>query len=103
MAAGRQPKRPHHVAEWAERENLTPTEISIATGADKSLISRWFAGTIPSDKYQKKLAELFNCEQESIFLHPDVDWMVKFLRGRPKEQIEQIKATLEMASPRGSS
>ena len=79
MAAGRQPKRPHHVAEWAERENLTPTEISIATGADKSLISRWFAGTTPSDKYQKKL------------------------RGRPKEQIEQIKATLEMAFPRGSS
>jgi len=96
----KQPRRPHFIVEWADVRGLTQAEIAKEIEADKSLVSRWFAGATPSEDYQNKLAALFHCEPQSLFRHPDEDWMTKFFKGRRKEEIDRIKATLEAAFPR---
>lgn len=47
----KQQQRPHHVAEWAEFRGLTQADISRGVGADKSVVSRWFSGSTPSEDY----------------------------------------------------
>jgi len=97
--ASKQPRRPHFIKEWAELRGLKPVDLAKQLGADKSLVSRWFSGSTPGIEYQNRLASLFGCEPESIFRHPDDDWMTRFLRNRSREEIEQIKKTLEVAFP----
>jgi transcriptional regulator with XRE-family HTH domain len=99
----RQPGRPHFIRDWAEAIRLSPGELGDAVGADKSVVSRWYSGTAPSVPYQEKLAALFGCERDSLFRHPDEDWLAKFLRGRSAQEIERIKATLIAAFPRKPS
>ena len=96
----RQLRRPHHIADWAEKRGLTQADIGREIGVDKSVVSRWFSGSTPHPKWQAKLATLFACEPESLFRHPDDDWMRDFLMGRGKEEVERIKNTLEAAFPR---
>lgn len=96
---GRQPRRPHHIADWAEKFSLTQTDIVREVGADKSTVSRWFNGTTPGVEHQERLAALFHTEPEGLFRHPDDDWIARFLRGRSADEIARIKATLETAFP----
>jgi hypothetical protein len=99
--AMKQPRRPHHIVDWAAHRGLRQVDIVEALGADKSLVSRWFNGATPSKPWQTRLAALFGCEdEEAIFRHPDDDWLARFLRGRPADEIERIKSTLETAFPR---
>jgi transcriptional regulator with XRE-family HTH domain len=98
----KQPCRPHHIPEWVETLDLTQAEFAEEIGADKGLVSRWYSGTSPGRGWQKKLAEFFNCEPESLFRHPDDDWIARFLRGRDKPEIERIKTVLESAFPKKS-
>jgi hypothetical protein len=37
---------------------------------------------------------------ESLFRHPNDDWLARFLKGRDRQEVERIKATLETAFPR---
>lgn len=98
--ASRQPRRPHYIKEWAELRGFSKqAELAAEIGADKSLISRWYAGASPTTEYQEKLAALFSCEPEALFRHPDDDWIAKFFQGREREEIERIKHTLETAFP----
>ena len=97
----KQPRRPHFIREWAEaRGIMSQVDLANELGADKSVVSRWYGGTSPTVEYQEKLAALFHCEPESLFRHPDDDWMAQFLSGRPREEIERIKRTLETAFPK---
>lgn len=97
----RQPVRPHFIKEWAEhRGYLTQADLVEALNADKSVISRWYSGASPGREWQDRLAELFSCEPESLFRHPDDDWVTRFFRDRSREEIEKIKRTLEVAFPR---
>jgi hypothetical protein len=98
---GKQPNRPHYVEAWAEKRGYPrQSDLAEAIGADKSLVSRWFKGATPNHEYQIKLAELFHCDRESLFRHPDDDWLSRFLRGRPREEVDKIKQLLELAFPR---
>ena len=99
-ASTKQPDRPQFIREWAEARGWTQAELARQVGADKSVVTRWYAGSSPSSAYQKRLAKLFGCEPDSLFRHPAEDWLAKFLRGRSLEEIERIKATLEAAFPR---
>ena len=98
--ARKQPRRPHFIAEWAEKRGLIQADIAREIGADKSLVSRWFNGATPSVEYQERLAALFSCEPDSLFRHPDDDWIARFLRGRSADEVERIKAMLEAGFPR---
>lgn len=102
MIRTKQPNRPHFIPEWAERRKLKQADIARALDADKSVVSRWFNGATPSEDYQHRLADLLIGDAdspESLFRHPDDDWIVKFFRDRPAEEVERIKATLEAAFP----
>lgn len=79
---------------------MSRADIARELGADKSVVSRWFGGATPTPAWQEKLAALFNCDPESLFRHPDDDWLRRFLQGRAKDEVERIKQTLEAAFPR---
>lgn len=96
----KQPRRPHYIKEWAEHRGYEhQSDLAAEIDADKSVVSRWYAGTTPGTEWQEKLAALFRCDPESLFRHPDDDWMARFLRGRDRDEIERIKRTLESAFP----
>ncbi len=97
---GKQPRRPHFIPEWAERRQLTQTELAGLLGADKSVVSRWYGGATPSEEWQVKLADLFGCERDGLFRHPDDDWMSRFLRGRSADEMERVKIVLEATFPK---
>jgi len=98
---GKQPRRPHFIPEWAQARGFhTQADLANELGADKSVVSRWYAGASPGREWQERLAALFHCDRESLFRHPDDDWISRFLRGRSREDIERIKRTLESAFPR---
>ena len=99
-APRKQPRRPHFLKEWTETRGLSQTELAREIGANKGVVSRWYAGAAPSDNYQKKLAAFFGCERDSLFCHPDEYWLAQFMRGRSPEEIAKIKATLTAAFPR---
>lgn len=97
--ARRQPRRPHHIEDWAERRGLRQVDIVEQLGADKSVVSRWFKGSTPSEEWQEKLAALFHCDPESLFRHPDEDWLKRFMQQRSLEEVERMKQILEAAFP----
>ncbi|PZU95603.1 MAG: XRE family transcriptional regulator [Chelatococcus sp.] len=99
----KQPRRPHHIADWAEARGLKQADIVRETGADKSVVSRWFSGSTPGVEWQEKLAALFETDPESLFRDPNDDWIKRFFERRSREEIERIKATLEAAFPRKSA
>jgi len=97
----KQPRRPHFLKEWmATREGLIAADLAREIGADKSLVSRWLDGSTPGVEYQKRLAEFFHIEPESLFRHPDDDWLTRFFRGRPREEVEHIKKSMETTFPK---
>jgi hypothetical protein len=101
---GRQPNRPHFVPDWAERRGFKDqAALAKASGADKSVVSRWYNGASPSREWQIRLVELFGLDEPTdIFRHPDDDWLAKFFHDRKPEEIDRIKQTLEMAFPQKS-
>ena len=98
--ASRQPRRPHFIADWAEKRGYSQADLAREIAVDKSNVSRWFKGTTPDEDSQNKLAALFSCERDSLFRHPDEDWMTRFLRGRRADEIERIQNMLEAAFPK---
>ena len=99
MIDRKQPRRPHYIPEWAEARNMKQADLARELGVDKSVVSRWYHGTSPGTEWQAKLAALFHCEEESLFRHPDDDWMARFFRNRKREEIERMKQMLELAFP----
>lgn len=96
----KQGRRPHNVADWAELRGFSQSDIAREIGADKSIVSRWFNGATPSIHWQERLAALFHTDRDGLFRHPTEDWMKRFLQGRPDEDLQRIKSTLEAAFPR---
>lgn len=96
----KQPRRPHFVKEWAEKRGYeNQAKLAEALDADKSVVSRWYGGATPSEDWQEKLADLFHCDRESLFRHPDDDWVAKFFRDRSDDELERMKQMLEAAFP----
>jgi transcriptional regulator with XRE-family HTH domain len=92
--------RLHYIAEWAERRHLRQADIVREIGVDKSNVSRWFSGALPSEENIRALAALFELDEPAaLFRHPDEDWMARLLRGRSTEERERAKQMLELAFP----
>lgn len=98
--SSKQPQRIHFIVEWAEKRGLSQADIAREIGADKSVISRWFSGSLPSEKYLEPLAGIFHTDLNGLFRHPEDDWMTRFLQERSLEELNRIRATLEAAFPR---
>jgi transcriptional regulator with XRE-family HTH domain len=101
---GRPPKttRFHYIAERAARKKLTQADIAREVGADKSNVSRWFKGGIPSDMYLIMLAKFLTEDGEpaSLFRHPDEDRSIRLTRGRSADEIDRIEMLVEIAFPK---
>lgn len=96
----KQPRRPHFIQEWAAANKLKQIDVAESIGADKGLVSRWFAGSTPNEHWQGKLAELFCCAPNALFRDPDEQWFVEFLANRSPEEVKRIKETLFAAFPK---
>lgn len=96
----KRPMRIHFIKEWAEHRHLRPADLVEATGADKSTVSRWFSGKLPTDKHLLALAELYQVDVPSLFRDPHDDWMVEFFQNRNLEEIKRIRAMVEAAFPK---
>jgi transcriptional regulator with XRE-family HTH domain len=100
-----QAHRFHYIVEWAERRGLKQADITRELGADKSTVSRWFSGTIPSDQNLLALTHLLvgpDEEPVSLFRHPDDDWLARFFRNRSTDERARIRQTLEAAFGRAA-
>ncbi|WP_026618320.1 helix-turn-helix transcriptional regulator [Ensifer sp. WSM1721] len=86
---GKSPIRIHYLPEWADKRNLSQADIVREIGVDKSLVSRWFDGTLPKAEYLERLAALFGTDVHGLFRHPDDDWLAKFFRDKTEEQKER--------------
>jgi transcriptional regulator with XRE-family HTH domain len=98
--ASKQPRRPHYIREWAASRELKQVDLAEAIGVDKSLVSRWFSGSTPSEEWQIKLSAFFHVDREALFRHPDDDWIARFFRNRSDEEVKRMKAMLEAAFPK---
>jgi len=78
----RQPRRPHFIAEWMEKREITAADLLRDCGIDKSLVSRWLKGSTPSEESQIKLAAIFHTSREGLFRHPSDDWMARLFSKR---------------------
>lgn len=97
---GKTPIRRHFIVEWAAHVHLKKADIAREVGADKSLVTRWWKGTLPGPEYQAKLAALFHTDPEGLFRHPDEDWIAKFFRDRKDADRARVRQMLELAFPK---
>jgi transcriptional regulator with XRE-family HTH domain len=98
---GKQPHRLHYIIEWAERRGRKQADIVRGLDVDKSTVSRWFDGTIPSDTHLIALADYLEAgEPAALFRHPDDDWLARFFRERSQDEASRMRAMLEAAFPR---
>lgn len=108
--ANKQPRRPHFISEWAERRGLSQADLARELPADKSVVSRWFAGASPGKEHQEKLAALFSIEPDEIFRHPDDNWLRRFfadrteflelLKERDAEELDRIEKMIRLTFPK---
>ncbi len=94
--------RRHFIREWMERRTYKPVDIVKGIGADKGLVSRWLnKGVVPGDDHLEALAGFLGADDPmALFRHPDDDWMARFLRDRPEEEVTRIREVLERAFPK---
>lgn len=100
----------HYIPEWAAHRSMRQSDIMRALGVDKSTVFRWFEGTIPAEKHLIALSSVFNCEIESLFRHPDDDWLVRFFRdqtdlkdafrGRDSDELARMRQLLDLTFPK---
>lgn len=102
--AGKTPVRRHFIPEWAEKRDISQSEIGREIGADKSLVSRWFSGTKPGEEYLQKLAALLVHQDKdatdpdvaALFRDPNDDWLMKFFKDRSEAEKEKAIEMLKL-------
>lgn len=98
------PQRIHFVVEWAELRGKEQKDFAKDGVADKSTVSRWYGGQLPTEDNLNKIAAYLSLDDvTSLFRHPDDDWIRKLLQNRDAREREQIKQTIQIAFPEKSS
>lgn len=108
--ANKQPRRPHFIEEWANRRGLRQADLAREIGADKSVVSRWYAGGSPGLDHQERLAALFGVDRDDLFRHPDDNWikrlfethqsLVDALKERDAEELHRIEQMIRLTFPK---
>lgn len=101
---GKTPQRIHFVVEWAELRGKIQADFAKDGVADKSTVSRWYDGQLPTEGNLGKIADYLGLDDvNSLFRHPDDDWIRKALQNRDQDERDRIKATIQMAFPEKAS
>lgn len=110
VTATKQPRRPHYIEEWANRRNMNQADLARELNADKSVVSRWYAGGSPGKDYQDRLAALFGVDRDELFRHPEDNWLKRFfqkrknllnlLRTKNDEELSRIEQMIELSFPK---
>lgn len=90
------PQRIHYIPEWAEKRHMKQVDVVREIGADKSLVSKWFKGTLPKPEYLEQLAALFETDVPGLFRDPYDDWLAQFFRDKTEEQKERAISMLKL-------
>lgn len=90
-------RRIHFIAEWAEQLQMRQADIVKQMDTNKSTMSKWFGGTLPSEKNLIKLAKICNLEPYRLFRHPDDDELLQLLDDKTHEQKQKIIAMIKAA------
>lgn len=103
--SGKTPIRMHYIREWAKKRGLKQADIvrqmPADQKADKSTVSRWFKGSVPTEKHLVALVGILEAEEPAqLFRHPDDDWIAGLLRGRSEEERQKIAQVIEITFPR---
>lgn len=93
---GKTPRNIHFIVEWAEKRGLRQADIVEQIGVDKSLVSRWFKGTMPKADYLDKIAALMSTDVQGLMRHPDDDWLAKFFLDKTEEQKQKAIDMLKL-------
>lgn len=97
---GKTPQRVHYLDLWADLRGKKQADFAKEGLADKSTVSRWFSGQLPTEENLNKIADFLELEEPSwLFRDPADDWMRRMFEGRSAEERERMKATLEAAFP----
>ena len=97
---GKTPQRVHYLDRWAELRGKKQADFAREGLADKSTVSRWFGGQIPTEENLLKIADFLELDEpSSLFRDPADDWMRRMFEGRSAEERDRMKATLEAAFP----
>jgi hypothetical protein len=96
----KQPRRPHYLADWLKVREMTRVQFIEKVQADKGHVSKWMKGTTPGLEWQPKIAAVLDIDPADIFSDPNDVWFRQFLRGRPDDEVQRIKTTLEAGFPR---
>lgn len=95
----KRPPRIHFIDEWLEHRELSQAEVVRELDVNKSTVSKWCKGDLPSEKYLLALAEFLRIEPPALFRHPLDDWMTQFFVDRSAEQLARMVDTLKAAFP----
>jgi len=85
--------------EWAERRNMTQSDIAEALDVNKATVSKWFAGALPAEANIPRIAAMFGIEVYELFMQPEDTWLANFAKGRARDVRERMRLTLEVAFP----
>jgi hypothetical protein len=74
------PIKKHYIQEWAALRGWRQADLQRKLdGLDKSLVSRWWRGTVPGDEYLQRLAVVFDLPRPEMLLrHPDEVWALNY-------------------------
>jgi len=97
------PKRPppekqrriHFINEWADRRFLQQSDIWEALDIDKSTVSRWFAGGLPSEAMLPRIAAMFGIDIDELFRAPGDDWLKKLLTRKERQELEVLRRHID--------
>ena len=95
----RRSSRIHFIPEWAISRQMKQSDIVKRMDVDKSTVSKWFGGVLPSQSHIEKLAALFSIEPQALFRHPDDDALSKYFMSRSEDERKRMLAMLEAAFP----
>jgi len=94
----------HYIPEWARQHKLSRADIARATGAQKSLVSKWFNDRItPGDSYIEQLAALFGCSRSALFQPPENAWFSEFAAGLDDADRARAREILRLSFPKAGN
>ena len=106
--AAKTPHRMHYIPEWSEKRGIKQADIVRQMPAglevDKSSVSRWFRGKLPSERHLIALAALLELEEvAALFRSPEDDWLMRLFRHRTEEEKARIAQLVEIAVPQSKT